>query len=51
MAKAACDKKKKKTVFTSKLDLNLRNKLVKGHICVIGVYCAENWTLHVVDQK
>jgi hypothetical protein len=29
MAKAACDKKKKKTVFTSKFDLVLRNKLAK----------------------
>ena len=29
MAKEACDKKKKKNVFTSQLGLNLRNKLAK----------------------
>jgi hypothetical protein len=32
MAKAAISKKKKKTLFTSKKDLNVREKLVKYYI-------------------
>jgi hypothetical protein len=49
MAKAAFNKKK--TIFTSKLDLNLRKKLVKCYIWSIGLYGAETWTLQKVDQK
>jgi len=41
MAKAAI----KKTLFTSKLDLNLRKKLVKYYIWSIVLYGSENWTL------
>ena len=41
----------KKTVFTSKLDLNLKNKVVKCYICSIALYCAETWALRKVDQK
>jgi hypothetical protein len=43
MEKAAFNKKK--TLFTSKLDLNLSKKLVKCYIWSIALYCAETWTL------
>jgi hypothetical protein len=36
---------------TSKLDLNLRKKLVKCYIWSIPLYGAENWMLRKVDQK
>jgi hypothetical protein len=49
MEKAAFNKKK--TLFTSKLDLNLRKKLVKCYICSIALYGAETWTIWKVDQK
>jgi hypothetical protein len=49
MAKAAFNKKK--TLFTSKLDLNLRKKLIKCYIWSIALYGAETWTLWKVDQK
>jgi hypothetical protein len=49
MAKAAFNKEK--TVFTRKLDLNLRNKLVKCYIWIIALYGAEMWTFRKVDQK
>jgi hypothetical protein len=48
MAKAAFNKKK--TLFTSKLDLELR-KLVKCYIWSIALYGAETWTLRKLDQK
>jgi hypothetical protein len=48
MAKAAFNKKK--NLFTSKLDLNLRKKLVKCYIWSISLYGAETWTLRKVDQ-
>jgi ABC-type uncharacterized transport system YnjBCD permease subunit len=39
LAKAAFNKKKKKTLFTSKLDLNLRRKLVRynigAYVCMV----------------
>ena len=49
MAKTAFNKKK--TLFTSKLDLNLRKKLVKCYIWSMALYGAETWTLRAVDQK
>jgi len=49
MAKAAFNKKK--TLFTSTLDLNLRKKLVKSYIWSKALYGAETWTLRVADQK
>jgi hypothetical protein len=49
MAKAAFNKKK--TLFTSKLDLNLRKNLVKCYTWSIALYGAETWTLWKVDQK
>jgi hypothetical protein len=41
MAKAAFNKK---TLFTNKLDLNLRNKLVTCHIRSVALCGAETWT-------
>jgi hypothetical protein len=49
MAKAASNKKK--TLFTSTLDLNLRKKLVKCYIWSTALYGVETWTLRAVDQK
>ena len=49
MTKAAFNKQK--TLFTSKLDLNLRKKLVKYYIWSIALYVAETWTFRKVDQK
>jgi hypothetical protein len=49
MAKAAFNKKK--ALFTSTLDLELRKKLVKGNIWSLALYGAEAWMLRAVDQK
>jgi hypothetical protein len=49
MAKATFNKVK--ILFTSKLDLNLRKKLVNCHILSIALYGAEMWTLRKIDQK
>jgi len=49
MAKAAFNKKK--ALFTSKLDLNLRKKLVKCYIWSMALYGAETWTLRAADHK
>ena len=43
--------KKKTDLFTSKLDLNLRKKLVKCYIWSMALYGAETWTLRATDQK
>ena len=43
MAKAAFNKKK--NLFTSKLDLNLRKKLAKCYVWSMALYGAETWTL------
>ena len=48
MAKAAINKK---NLFTSKLNLNLRKKLVKCYVWSMAVYGAETWTLRTTDQK
>jgi hypothetical protein len=40
-----------KTLFTSKLDLNLRKKLVKCYIWSMALYGAETWMLRTADQK
>ena len=48
MAKAAFNKK---TLFTSKLDLNLRKKLIKCYIWSMALYGAETWTLRAADHK
>jgi len=44
-------RKRRRRLFTSKLDLNLRKKLVKCYIWSIASYGAETWTLRRVDQK
>ena len=49
MAKDAFSKKK--TPFISKLDLNLRKKLIKCYISSMALYGAETWTLRAADQK
>jgi len=49
MAKAAINKKK--TLFTRKLDLNLRKKIVKCYIWSMALYGAETWTLRAAEQK
>ena len=49
MAKAAFSKKK--TLFTSKLDLNLWKIVVKCCIWNMALYDAETWTLWAADQK
>ena len=48
MAKAAFNKKR--ALFTSTLDFELRKKLVKCYIWSIALYGAETWTLRA-DQK
>jgi len=49
MAKATFNKKR--ALFTSALDLELRKKLLKCYIWGIALYGAETWTLWAVDQK
>jgi len=39
------------TDITSKLDLNLRKKLIKCYIWSMTLYGAETWTLRAADQK
>jgi hypothetical protein len=40
---------KKRAVFTGKMDLELRKKLVKCYIWCIVLYSAETWRLYAVD--
>jgi hypothetical protein len=49
MEKAAFNRKK--TLFNSILDLELRKKLVKCCIWSIALYGVETWTLRKLDQK
>jgi hypothetical protein len=42
---------KKRTLFTSTLDLELRKKLVKCYIWTIALFGAETWALRAVDHK
>ena len=49
IAKAAFNKKK--NLFASKLDLNLRKRLVRCYVWSIALYGAETWTLRGTDQK
>jgi hypothetical protein len=41
----------KKTLFTRKLDLNLRKKPVKCYMLSIALYGAETGTFRKIDQK
>jgi hypothetical protein len=47
MAKAAFNKKR--DIFTSKIDLELRKELVKCYIWSVALYGAETLTLRLVD--
>ena len=49
MAKAAFNTKK--TLFTSKFDLNLRKKSVNFEILIIALYGAETYTRRKIDHK
>jgi hypothetical protein len=49
MAKAAFNKKR--SLFISTLDLELRKKLVKCYVWITTLYGAETWMLRAVDQK
>jgi len=49
MAKPAFNKKR--ALFTSTWDLELRKKLVKCYIWSMALYGAETWTFRTVDQK
>jgi hypothetical protein len=42
---------KKKALFTSKLDINLRKKVVSEYTVSIALYGAETWTLRKVSQN
>jgi hypothetical protein len=42
---------KKRVLFTSILDVQLRKELVIYYIWCLAVYGAETWTLRAVDQK
>jgi hypothetical protein len=42
---------KKRALFTSTLEMELRKKLVKCYVWSIALYGAESWTLRAVDQK
>ena len=42
---------KKHALFTRKLDLYLKKKLIKCYICSTALYGAETWTLRKVDLK
>jgi len=48
IAKAAFNKE---TLFTSKLDLNVRNIVMKCYICCIALYDAKTWVLWKTAQK
>jgi len=41
----------KKTLLTSKLDLNLMKNPAKCQMCSIDLYGAKTWTLNKIDQK
>jgi hypothetical protein len=49
MAKTAFNKKR--SLFTSKMDLELRKKLAKCYSWSIAFYGAESWTLWAADGK
>jgi len=51
IAIAKAEFNKKRALFTSTLDLELRKKLVKCYVWSIALYGAETWTLQAVDQR
>jgi len=48
VSKIACNKE---TLFTNKLDLNLRKKPVKRCLCSMALYGAETWIVGKIDKK
>ena len=50
-AMAKAELKDKKTLFTCKLDLNIRKNLFKCYTWGVSLYGRETWTLRKVDQK
>ena len=42
---------KKKNCYTSKLDLNLRKKIVKCYVWSIASYGVETWTIEKIGHK
>jgi hypothetical protein len=42
---------KNKTLFTSRLDLNLRKNIVKCYIWSLRLFHAGSWSLREVDQE
>jgi hypothetical protein len=51
IAKARAAFNKKRALFTSTMNLELRKKLVKCYVWSIALYGAETWTLRAVDKK
>jgi hypothetical protein len=51
IAMAKAEFNRKKIPFTSKLDLNIRKKLVKCHIWSMALYGAGTWTLQKADEN
>ena len=49
MEKAAFNRKK--SLFTRKLDINLRKEIVASYIWSIALYDAETWTFRKVGNK
>ena len=49
MEKAAFNRKK--NLFTGKLDLNLKKRLVRCYVWSIALYGVETWTLRATDHK
>jgi len=50
-AKAKAASNKKRALFISTLDLEMRTELVKFYIWIIALYSAEIRTIRAVDQK
>jgi hypothetical protein len=51
IAKAKAAFNKQRALFTSKMHLKLRKKLIKCYIWSAAIYGAETWTHRAVDQK
>lgn len=51
VALAVTSLNKKKALFTKRLDLNLRKKIINWYIWSIGFYGVEAWTRLKLDQK
>jgi hypothetical protein len=41
---------RRRRLFTTKLELHLKNKLLKCYIWSVALYGAETWTLRKLDQ-